>query len=254
MRALSRLMLVAVTVLVLMAQTHLAPATELKISGAAAVAGGVINPHKAAIEQETGLTLNVIANGDANGLKDLNAGKTDAMMVAAPLKATAAAINKATPDTVTTDGIEFAPIGATMIHFVVNPANPVKMLSAEQIKDIFTGKITNWKEVGGADQPILVVAEVPGLGTRTNVVAGALGGADITPNARTMQALVQVAQVVGQVPNAIGYGNAASITSAVAVIPGVEVKQPLGFATKGAPNADVQKLIAVSSKFAAAAN
>jgi hypothetical protein len=69
-----------------------------------------------------------------------------------------------------------------------------------------------------------------------------------------MQALVQVAQVVGQVPNAIGYGNAASITSAVAVIPGVEVKQPLGFATKGAPNADVQKLIAVSSKFAAAAN
>ena len=229
-------------------------AGELKISGAAAVAGGVINPNKAAIEQETGLTLNVIANGDANGLKDLSAGKIDAMMVAAPLAATAAAINKATPNAVTVDGIEFAPIGATMIHFVVNPANPVKSLTAAQVKDIFTGKITNWKEVGGADQAIVVVAESAGLGTRTNVVAGALGGEDITPKARTMQALLQLTQVVGQLPNAISYGNAASISSTVAVIPGVDVKQALGLATKGAPNADVEKLIVATRKFGAAVN
>jgi ABC-type tungstate transport system permease subunit len=83
MRPASHLSLAGVAALALIAQMHLASATELKISGAAAVAGGVINPHKAAIEQETGLTLNVIANGDANGLKDLNAGKIDAMMVAA---------------------------------------------------------------------------------------------------------------------------------------------------------------------------
>jgi len=52
-------------------------AAELRISGAATVAGGIINPNKAAIEQETGLTLNLTVNGDGNGLKDLYAGKVD---------------------------------------------------------------------------------------------------------------------------------------------------------------------------------
>jgi phosphate transport system substrate-binding protein len=119
------------------------------------------------------------------------------------------------------------------------------------VKDIFTGKVTNWKDVGGADQRILVVAEMPGFGTRTNVVAGALGGVDIFDRARVMQALIQVAQVVAQAPNAIGYGNAASITPAVAVLSGPKVKQALGLATRGAPSADVKKLIAAAARFGA---
>jgi phosphate transport system substrate-binding protein len=252
MKSGSKALIAGTAVIALLASTHILSAAELKVSGAAAVAGGVINPNKAAIEQETGLTLNITANGDGNGLKDLYAGKVDVMMVAAPLKATEAAINKSAPGSVSADGIEVAPIGVTTIRFIVNPANPVKALTEAQVKDIFTGKVTNWKDVGGADQPIIVVAEAPGLGTRTNVVASALGGADIVDKARIMQALVQVAQVVAQAPNAIGYGNAASITPAVAVVSGAEVKQPLGLATKGAPSDDVKKLIAAVAKYGAA--
>jgi phosphate transport system substrate-binding protein len=226
--------------------------TELKVSGAAAVAGGIITPNKAAIEQESGLTLNLTVNGDANGLKDLYAGKTDVAMIAAPVKITADAINKANPGSISVTGFEVAPIGEISIRFVVNPGNPVKSLSEAQLKDIFSGKVTSWKEVGGAYQPIMVVAEAPGFGTRSNIVASLLGGSDITEKARIVQALVQVTQVVGQAPNAIGYGNAASITGAVAVIPGTEVKQSLGLATKGAPNADVKKLIDVTAKYGAA--
>jgi phosphate transport system substrate-binding protein len=247
----TKILAAGAAVLGLLAGTQGLTAAELKVSGAAAVAGGVINPNKAAIEQETGLTLTMTVNGDGNGLKDLYAGKSDVMMVAAPLKATEAALNKAAPGSVSSDGMEFAPIGTMTIHFVVHPANPVKSLTEAQVKDIFTGKVTSWKEVGGADQPILVVAEAPGLGTRTNVVASALGGADISDKARIMQALVQVVQVVAQVPNAIGYGNAASITDAVAVVSGAAVKQPLGLATKGAPGAEVQKLIAAAAKYGA---
>lgn len=145
-------------------------------------------------------------------------------------------------------------MGTVAIKFIVNAANPVKALTEAQLKDIFTGKIISWKDVGGADQPILVVAEAPGFGTRSNVVATLLGGAEITDKARAMQALVQVSQVVGQAPNAIGYGNAASISGAVAVIPGIEVKQSLGLATKGAPSADVKKLIEAAAKYGAAVN
>jgi hypothetical protein len=97
-------------------------------------------------------------------------------------------------------------------------------------------------------------ADTPAKGVklaRRNTVSTFLGGDEITSKARTMQALVQVAQVVAQAPNAIGYGNAASITDAVAVVPDVVVKQPLGLATKGAPNADVQKLIAATAKYGA---
>jgi hypothetical protein len=59
----------------------------------------------------------------------------------------------------------------------------------------------------------------------------------------------RAAGVVGQAANAIGYGNAGSITNAVAVIPGTEVKQALGFATRGTPSAEVRKLIDVTSKY-----
>lgn len=223
-------------------------AAELKISGAAAVAGTIIMPNKAAIEKETGLTLNVAVNGDGNGLADLTAGKVDVMMVAAPIEITAANQNKVSPGSASAAGIEVAPVGAVAIKFIVNPSNPVKSLTEVQIKDIFLGKITSWKEVGGADQPIMVVAETEGFGTRSNIVASLLGGTEVTAKARTVQALVQVAQVVSQAPNAIGYGNAASITNAVAVIPGTEVKQALGLATKGAPNADEKKLIEAAAK------
>lgn len=235
----------------LILSAHSSLAGELKVSGAAAVAGNIIAPHKADIEKDAGITINMTVNGDGNGLKDLTAGKSDVMMVAAPITATAAALNKMNPGSVSTDGIQVAEVGAVSIKFIVNAKNPVKSLTEAQLKDIFSGKITSWKDVGGPDQPILVVCELPGFGTRINVQNSLLGGAEITDKARTMQALVQVAQVVGQAPNAIGYGNAASITPAVAVIPGTTVKQSLGLATKGAPNDEVKKLIAATAKFGA---
>jgi phosphate transport system substrate-binding protein len=239
----------AYAVLLALALAGPAAAADLRVSGAAAVAGGIITPNKAAIEQETGLTLVMAVNGDANGLKDLYAGRSDVAMVAAPMKLTESAVNKISPGSLSIADFQMAPVGTVSIHFVVNAANPVKLLSGQQLNDIFTGKITSWKDVGGGDAPILVVAETAGLGTRTNIEASFLDGAEITQGARTMQALVQVVQVVGQVPNGIGYGNAASITGNVAVIPGIEVRQELGLATKGAPSPDALKLVAAVAKF-----
>ncbi len=52
------------------------------------------------------------------------------------------------------------------IALITNVNNPVKDLTKEQIKDIYTGKVTNWKEVGGNDAPIVVVSREDGSGTR----------------------------------------------------------------------------------------
>jgi phosphate transport system substrate-binding protein len=242
----------ACLILVLTASMRPVTATELRISGAATVSRGIIIPNQAGIEQETGLSLALTTNGDANGLKDLFAGRVDVAMVAAPLKVTEAMVNRDNPGSLSVTDFQVARVGTVSIRFVVNAANPVKSLSEAQLRDILTGKVTSWKEVGGNDTPIIVVAETPGLGTRSNVVESFLGGADITANARTMQALVQVVQVVSQQPGAIGYGNRASITAAVTVIPGIEISQPLGLATNGPPTPDAQKLIAAVAKYGAA--
>ncbi|MBO4589431.1 MAG: substrate-binding domain-containing protein [Bacteroidaceae bacterium] len=50
--------------------------------------------------------------------------------------------------------LETAPLATDALVFIVNPKNPVKNLSTEQLKGIYTGKITNWKEVGGEDHTI----------------------------------------------------------------------------------------------------
>jgi phosphate transport system substrate-binding protein len=215
------------------------------------VAGGIVNKNKAAIEQETGLTISVTVNGDGNGLKDLYSGKSDIAMVAAPIKLTEAVLNKAKPDSLSVAGFEVTPVGNDSLHFIVHPSNTVKKLSESQLKDIFTGKITSWKEVGGDDQPILVVSVALGLGQRSNLVANLLGGVDVTEKARSMQGLVQVVQVVAQAPNAVGYATGATLNNSVAVIPGVEVKQVLGLVTKGTPSPEAQKFIAAAAKFGA---
>jgi len=225
--------------------------SELKVSGSATVAGGIVNKNKAAIEQDTGLTISVTVNGDGNGLKDLYSGKSDVAMVAAPIKLTEEVLNKAAPGSLDVAGFEVTPVGNDSLHFVVHPTNPVKTLTAAQLKDIFTGKITSWKDVGGGDQPILVISVALGLGQRSNLVANLLGGVDVTEKARSMQGLVQVVQVVAQAPNAIGYATGATLTDSVAVIPGVEVKQVLGLVTKGAPSPEAKKFITAAAKFGA---
>src|SRR6185312_15824932 len=119
-----------------------AAATELRVSGAATVAGSIIMPNKAAIEQAAGVTLSITVNGDGNGLRDLYAGRVDVAMVAAPLSVTEATLNKASPGSISVAGFELAPLGTASIRFVVNPANPVRTLTEAQVKDIFTGRIS----------------------------------------------------------------------------------------------------------------
>ncbi|WP_332372589.1 phosphate ABC transporter substrate-binding protein PstS family protein [Lactococcus cremoris] len=92
--------------------------------------------------------------------------------------------------------IGFAPI--------INKKLKVKNLSQQELIDIFTGKITNWKEVGGQDQKITVIGRTAGSGTRVNFDKYALNGATEV-NGPTQDASGSVVQLVGQTPGAISY-------------------------------------------------
>lgn len=63
-------------------------------------------------------------------------------------------------------GIQELVIAYDGIVVVAHPSNPVKDLTMEQVKQIFTGEITNWKEVGGKDMEIVVVSREDGSGSR----------------------------------------------------------------------------------------
>jgi len=91
----------------------------------------------------------------------------------------------------------------------VNTANPVTELSVEQLELIFTGKIKNWKEVGGSDAPITVYSRENSSGTYEFFKEHVLKGKDFVASAQTMPGTAAVLQAVAKDKNGIGYGGAA---------------------------------------------
>lgn len=110
------------------------------------------------------------------------------------------------------------------VAVIVNPETKVENLTIEQIKNIYTGQITNWKEVGGEDAPIVVVSREEGSGTRgafteiTKVMEKDAAGQEIDNT--TKEALVQgstgaVMQTVATTPNTIGYVSLGALSDTV---------------------------------------
>lgn len=91
----------------------------------------------------------------------------------------------------------------------VNAANKLESLSLEEIRDIFTGKVTNWKAIGGPDAPIILYSRENSSGTYEFFKEHVLLGRDFSSKAQTLQGTAQVLQQVAKDPNAIGYGGAA---------------------------------------------
>lgn len=88
---------------------------------------------------------------------------------------------------------------------VVNPQTNVKNLTTAQIRDVFTGKVKNWKEVGGADQQITIINRPASSGTRAVFVQKLLGGSQPTESGLTQDSSGTVATMVAQTPGAASY-------------------------------------------------
>ena len=111
----------------------------------------------------------------------------------------------------------------------VNDSNPVKELSLGQLKDIFTGKVKNWKAVGGPDAPITVYSRENSSGTYEFFKEHVLDGGDFASSAQTMPGTAALLQAVSKDKGGIGYGGAAYGQGAKALLvkpdeatPGIE--------------------------------
>jgi phosphate transport system substrate-binding protein len=88
---------------------------------------------------------------------------------------------------------------------IAHPGVTVKNLTKKQLRDIFSGKATNWKELGGSDQKIVVVNRPRNSGTRAVFTKTLMGGVPINENGLVQDATGTVVSVVKQTPGAISY-------------------------------------------------
>ena len=102
---------------------------------------------------------------------------------------------------------EFTPIAIAQdaIAIVVHPSNALSGLSRAQLRDVFSGKATNWREVGGADLAIRVITREEGSGTLDTFVQQVMGDTRIAPSALVQESNGTMKEVVKQDPWAIGF-------------------------------------------------
>ena len=96
-------------------------------------------------------------------------------------------------------------IGHYSVAVIVNAANPVANLTRDQIRDIFTGTVKNWKEVGGADAPIHWFIRDPVSGTYLGFRELAMENKPYGSGGTTFTNYHAIVQAVAQDPNGIGY-------------------------------------------------
>jgi phosphate transport system substrate-binding protein len=118
------------------------------------------------------------------------------------------------------------------VAIYVNAANPITQITPEQLQSIYVGDVTNWKEVGGADAPIVLYSRENSSGTYVFFKEHVLKNADYAPNAQTLPGTAAVVNAVAKEKNGIGYGGAAYAK-------GVKELKVLGADGQGwLPNAD----------------
>ena len=151
------------------------------------------------------VTIQVTGGGTGTGVAALQNNSTDLCNASRPLKSAevlqCVKAFKAKPQEhrVALDGL------AVYVH----SDNPVKELTMDQLGQLFTGKITNWKDVGGNDAPVVLYSRENSSGTYEFFKEHVLNKQDFAASAQTMPGTAAVLQAVSKDVNSIGYGGAA---------------------------------------------
>ena len=160
---------------------------------------------EAFMAKQPGTVLQVSGGGSGVGIAALINGTTDVAAASRPIKTSE--VDKLKSRFATT-GYAY-PIARDGLSVYLNSANPVKELTIAQLRDIYSGRITNWKEVGGNDATIILYSRENSSGTYQYFRDNVLMGKDFSPRAQTLQGTAAVVNGVARDANGIGYGGAA---------------------------------------------
>lgn len=161
-----------------------------------------MGPLAAAYEKKTGVKIKLEGGGATRGIVDVAEGKAD-------MGGTCRHVLPRQEER----GVKLIPLGWDALVVIVHPSNTVKSVSLDQLKDIYTGKITNWKQVGGADRKILVVVrsgKISGVGRTFRELVFKNPEQEFSPAARIVEESAGVEQIVEKEQGAIAVSGVSS--------------------------------------------
>ncbi len=151
--------------------------------------------------------ISVTGGGSGTGIASCEEGSCDVAQASREIKADEQQKIKAA---IGNDALEYV-VAWDGISVIVNPANPIHQITLAQLSDMYTGKITNWRDLGGPDAEIVLLARETSSGTyaffKKTVLqlGGKLKDADYTDSAILSTSNVTIHDEVAANPNAVGY-------------------------------------------------
>ena len=225
-------------------------AETLEISGGTTPQKDVIEPKLDAIKHATGVDIKFNGVGTGRGMVALFEGKVQVAAVGEELKDAVESAKKVAKadkvDIKVPDNLVFHEIGKDELVVIVHKSNPVTSLTKAQLKDLATGKITNWKDVGGPDLPVKLIVGYPGLAPRSFFQKAIMDGADYVHGATEVQSPREVITWVSRTPG--GFGAAADVhmkdkPGDAKTVKAPVMVRPMALVTIGQPTGAAQKVI-----------
>ncbi len=191
--------------------------TSIQIKGSDTMVNLVSGLAEVYMKEHPQIEISVTGGGSGTGISALINGTTDICASSRTLKDNEREQAKAR----SVNPVELS-IGMDGLAVMTNPKNPITELTLEQIKKIYTGAYTRWSDVGGPDQPIVVLSRESNSGTYVYFQEHVLEKADFSPTCRLMPSTGAIVQSLKDDQWAIGYGGVAYGESSGVKILGVK--------------------------------
>ena len=226
----------------------------VRLNGSTSVANGIVIPHQAEIEKDAGVRIILTPNSSGDGLTDLFSEHADVAMISSDLNSMVTKMdNWAAIYRIDKASFYSFSLGTAQVEFIVNQTNPVKRLTGEQLKSIYLGKITNWKNVGGSNAPIEIFTEGRTGAMQTLFEHDLLGGQPLTGSVTVAFDAPGVAKWVSHSSHGIGFISSTTPASdrkgTASVETDVQIVQHLNLVTHGEPDGDVKRVVDAIMKF-----
>lgn len=210
------------------------------------------------MKKNPGVQVQVTGGGTGTGIAALINGTTDICEASRPMKDKEKADLKLKRNSIANE----IPVALDGISLFVHAKNPIKSLTLAQIRDIYTGEITNWNQLGGPNAKIVLYGRENNSGTYAYFKEHVLQDDDFVPQTQTLPGTAAIINAVARDPKGIGYGGIAYAKGVRAVSVSKDAKSPayapneanvesgvypisryLFWYTAGTPKPSIQKLI-----------
>ena len=185
------------------AVTNYNKTTDITVEGSTSMYPVATALAKAYMEKNHKVHIDVQGGDSVAGINNVKAGKVDIGMSSKNLTTTES------------DGLVKYDVAKDPVAVIVNPQNPVNSISMDEMRDIYTGKTTNWDELGGNNTNITPVIREMGSGTRHDFDVYVMGGANYTHNSMVATSTYGVLQAVAVSSGTLGYVSNNAVTSEV---------------------------------------